>query len=229
MWCHRRQHALAGIKSADIRICDARSHKARVSHMLARWAYVAGMGTSDDIPGLIGDLLRVGVVESVALADATVTVRAGDIVSPPCPWLELAGAFRSWTPPSVGEQVVLLCPEGDIAHSIALRGLFSTAFPAPLDDARGRLLMPDGTTIDYDPEGHVLAIALASGSVTINAPHGVAITGDVTISGNASIVGNLDVSGTATGTEDVIGGGKSLKSHKHTGVQAGPAQTGAPA
>ena len=55
-----------------------------------------------------------------------------------------------------------------------------------------------------------------AGTATIDAPGGMTINGDVT------------VNGTVTATTDVIGGGKSLKGHKHSGVQAGGAQTGAP-
>ncbi|MCW2370194.1 phage baseplate assembly protein V [Sphingobium sp. B11D3D] len=181
------------------------------------------MAQTEDMPGLLGDLIRIGVVETVGLADATLTAKLGDIVSPSVPWLELAGGFRTWCPPTVGEQILLLCPEGDIAHGVALRGLYSNAFPAPASDGRARILMPDGSTIDYDPEGHVLAITLAGGKLTINAPEGVAITGNVTVTGK------VDVSETVTASDDVIGGGKSLKGHKHSGVQAGSALSGAPA
>jgi phage baseplate assembly protein gpV len=163
------------------------------------------MQDADDIPGLIGDLLRLGTIASVDLAAATATVNSGDVVTPALPWTEMAGAFRSWSPPSVGEQVLLLCPEGDVAGALILRGLYSTAFPAPGTDANPQIHGPDGLVITFTPNG-----------LTIVAPGGVAITGDVT------------VTGTLTASTDVIGGGKSLKSHKHSGVQAGGAQTGAP-
>jgi phage baseplate assembly protein V len=179
--------------------------------------------SSDDISGLIGDLLRLGVIAGVDLASATVTVELGEITSPPCPWFELAGGFRAWVPPVAGEQCLLLCPEGDIAHGIVVRGLYSTAFPAPANDGRARLLMPDGTTIDYDPDTHELAITLASGKATIVAPEGVTITGNVTIDGN------LDLTGTVTTPQDVVADGKSLKSHRHSAVQPGSGQSGAPA
>ncbi|WP_010336770.1 MULTISPECIES: hypothetical protein [Sphingobium] len=38
----------------------------------------------------------------------------------------------------------------------------------------------------------------------------------------------MSITGTATAADDVIGGGKSLKGHKHGNVQAGTSQTGAP-
>jgi len=178
--------------------------------------------------GTIGDLARLGVIESVDLSAATVTVEIGDIVSPPVPWLELAGGFRCWVPPVEGEQVLLICPEGDIAHGLVLRGIYSTAFPAPASDGRARLLMPDGTIIDYDPDGHELTINLAGGRATIVAPEGVTITGDVAITGAVSIDGDASLTGTLTADQDVLADGKSLKSHKHSGVAAGTGQSGAP-
>lgn len=170
----------------------------------------------DDPHGLIGDMVRLGVIDTVDLAAASCIVAVGDVRSPPLPWLELAGGFRTWVPPTVGEQVLLICPEGDIAHGVALRGLYSDAFPAPAGDATARILMPDGTTIDYDPAAHRLTISLAGGGLTIDAPAGVTIVGDV------------DVTGTVTASDDVIGGGISLKTHRHGNVQSGSSQTGSP-
>lgn len=166
--------------------------------------------TDDDIHGKIGDLVRLGAIASVDLAAARVTVACGEVSSPPCPWLEMAGGFRSWIPPVVGEQVLLLCPEADIAGAVVLRGLYSTAHPAPRSDTVLRFSTPDGATFDYDPDAHALTIALPAG-------------------GSIDLDGDLNVTGTITATEDVVGGGKSLKTHKHGGVQAGGAQTGVPA
>jgi len=158
-----------------------------------------------DTQDLIGDLLRIGAVASVDLAGATATVQAGDVLSPDLPWLEWAGSFRTWVPPSVGEQVLLLCPEGDIAGGIILRGLFSNARPAPASDENPQIHGPAGLVITLTPDG-----------LQIVAP------GDVAIEGNVAITGTL------TASEDVIGGGISLKTHPHGGVQPGGGQSGGP-
>lgn len=163
----------------------------------------AGPMDEDDLPGLLGDLLRFGTVATVDLAAATATVACGDVVSPPLHWLQWAGEFRLWSPPSAGEQVLLICPEGDIAGGVILRGLNSAAFPAPGSDANPQLHGKDG-----------LIITLTGDGLQITAPGGVTIDGDV------------NVTGTITASEDVLGGGISLKSHTHGGVQAGAAQTG---
>ncbi|HUD90237.1 MAG TPA: phage baseplate assembly protein V, partial [Sphingobium sp.] len=80
-----------------------------------------------------------------------------------------------------------------------------------------------GAVIGYDHTAHSLHIVLPKGgTATLVAPGGATITGDVTINGNLSITGKAEAS------EDVIGGGISLKNHKHTGVTAGGAQSGTP-
>lgn len=171
---------------------------------------VAGM-QDDDIPGLIGDIIRLGTIEAVSLGAASATVRSGDVVSPPLPWLEMAGAFRAWTPPTVGEQVLILSPEGDIAGAVILRGLNCAAFPAPASDENPAIHGPDG-----------LVIRLTGDGIEIMAP------GGVTIEGPVDITGDVSVTGTITATEDVIADGISLKSHTHSGVQSGGSSTGGP-
>lgn len=52
--------------------------------------------------------------------------------------------------------------------------------------------------------------------------------GGATINGPLAVNDDVSITGTATAADDVIGGGKSLKGHKHGNVQAGTSQTGAP-
>lgn len=176
------------------------------------------MEDDDDIYGLMGDLIRRGTIRSVDLAAGLAVFEAGELVSPPLPWIEgAAGVFRTWTPPSVDEQVILLCPEGDIEGGIILRGLPSSQYPAPSQDNSHSIHGADG-----------LIITLTSDGLVITAPAGVVVEGDVAISGNVDVTGDIGVTGTVTADTDVVGGGISLKDHKHGNVQAGTAKTGAP-
>ena len=170
-----------------------------------------------DIHGRIGDLIRLGTIDSVDLASATAVFRAGDLTSPPLPWLELAGAFRSWSPPSAGEQVLLLCPEADIAAGVIVRGLYSTAAPAPASDATHQIHGAAG-----------LVITLTEDGIAITAPGDVTMEGNVAITGDVSIVGDASVTGTLAAETDAVGAGISLKDHKHSGVAAGSALSGKP-
>jgi len=69
-----------------------------------------------------------------------------DVISPWVPWVERAGGIKTWTPPSVGEQVLMFSPSGDISgHSWALPGGFSRANPQP-HDTGGEHKMTNGDT-----------------------------------------------------------------------------------
>lgn len=159
--------------------------------------------TPDDIAALLGDLIRFGAVQSVTGARAV--VKCGDILSPPLPWISLSGLFGLWVAPSEGQQVVLFCPEGDIEAGFILNGLVSDAFPPP-DSGPLKLTLkcPDGTVLSYDAAAHALTLNLASGTISITAPDGVALIADMDqdgklhVSGDVSFDGNLDVGGNLT-------------------------------
>lgn len=196
----------------------------------------------EDIPADLSSLIRIGTVLSVDLAEARCIVRFGDPDDPepaqtgPIRWLSpRAGLTRVWSPPSEGEQVLLVCPDGQIGAAVAITGIVQDAFP-PLGSTTAEMIeFADGAKITYDPETHeLLAVLPAGGTVDVTADGGITLRGDVTIEGNlttngdAAITGDVTVDKAVTATEDVVGGGISLKTHKHTGVQAGGAQTGTP-
>jgi phage baseplate assembly protein V len=173
---------------------------------------------------IIGNIVRLGTIESVDRAEATCRVRIGEIVSGDVCWIvQRAGNTKIWSPPTIGEQCLLICPEGDTDGGVAILGLFSDANPAPSADDIDLIQFGDGAIVSYDAVAHHLVVRLPAGaSADIVAPAGLNITGPVAITGDVTITGK------ATASDDVIGGGKSLKNHKHTGVQAGAAVSGPP-
>lgn len=184
-----------------------------------------------DAEQMTGEVVQLGVIASVDAATASCTVKIGDLTTGDLPWLAArAGAVRAWSPPSVGEQVVVLAPEGDLENGVVLLALYSNARAAPAQDPQiVHLEFEDGAIIRYDQSSHALQVSLpADATATIEAPGGVTITGDVTITGQLSVSEDVAVAGTLTADDDVIGGGKSLKTHKHSAVAAGTAQSGPP-
>lgn len=180
----------------------------------------------------INNLLRDGVVTEVDNTRARCRVRTGEVHTDFIPWLAAAaGALIIWAPPSAGEQVLVLCGDGDLSNAVALRGLYSEAFAAPSNSADVTLLrFADGAVITYDSAAHALAAVLpAGGTVAITADGGVNINGPVTITGDTAITGNVSVTGAAKVSDDVIGGGISLKNHLTTNVQPGSGKSGPPA
>ena len=182
------------------------------------------MRDDDDLPGQLGKLMRYGTVASVDHAAARVTVRMGDITTQPIRWLHGPhGETRLWSPPSVGEQVIVLAPEGDPEGAIALRGVSFQSFPPVGDSARELIRFKDGAVLAYDPDSHELEAVLPDGAtVSIVAPGGVTIDADVRVTGDLQVDGRIHADG------DIVADAISLKSHRHGGVQGGAAKTGAP-
>lgn len=183
------------------------------------------MDTAADIPRQLNNLLQIGQVSDVDAVRAICRVKTGDIHTDWIAWLApRAGKTRDWSAPSPGEQVLLLCPGGDMHAAIALRGLYSSAHAAPEQASNKHVTeYPDGARIEYDHESHCLKATLpAGGTAQLTADGGITLTGDVTIQGN------VQVSQTLTAQTDVIGGGISLKGHKHGGIQPGNGNSGAP-
>ena len=80
---------------------------------------------------LIENLIRLGTVSSVS-GDRCVVVDGSGLKTAPLPWVtRRAGVDRDWWCPSVGEQVVLLCPGGRPEQGVVLPALYSDAFAAP--------------------------------------------------------------------------------------------------
>lgn len=128
--------------------------------------------------------------------------------------------------PLAGAEAIVASVGGLRSHMIAL----------VVEDRRYRLTgLAAGEVAIYDDLGNVIKLGrdrieiLAASKVQLTAPDGLTIDADVTINGDVAITGAVAVDGTLTASTDVVGGGKSLKTHKHTGVQAGAAQTGEPA
>jgi phage baseplate assembly protein V len=186
----------------------------------------------EDIPADLSELIRLGSIASVDLAARRCTVRYGDpddedggAETPPVAWLALrAGDTRSWSPPTVGEGAILLCPDGQIAAGIALLGVPSDQFPLPGSTLAELTEYKDGARIGYDPVAHALTALLpAGGTALIEAPGGLTIRGDLLIEGNVTLKGGM------VADDDVVAAATSLSQHKHKGVQSGNDLTDTPA
>jgi phage baseplate assembly protein gpV len=123
--------------------------------------------------------------------------------------------IKTWTPPQVGEQVLVFSPYGEADDGIVLGGIYNVDLKEPTgaNATTSVVEFSDGTVIKYDTSSKTLSI-LGSGSITVGAPNGINITADV------NITGNLTVSGTVTDKKG------SLTAHIHSGVMAGGSNTG---
>lgn len=186
---------------------------------------------SADLPRLLSNLIRTGTIAEVDPAQQRVRVSTGELTTDWAPWFaRRAGSTLTWSAPSVGEQVLVLCPEGDPANAVVLCGLYSDQVAPPSSDPAVDVVQyADGAQVAYNAQSHVLSAVLPAGAtVQITADGGTTINGPLTVNGATKIVGDTEITGKATASVDVVGAGISLKNHKHSGVQSGSALTGAP-
>ena len=191
-----------------------------------------------------GNILRIGNIHAVDYANnkASVALENGDIVTDLLPWLaHRAGNMRVYSAPTVGEQVLLICPQGETHLGIILCGLFSDAFPPPHTSPHiHEIIFSDGGYVHYNIDNGQMNIK-TKGNITIDcaatvniiAPSDVNIQGNVNVSGAISATGNIscaaDIScdggiqatGSVQTSSDMVASGKSFLSHTHSGDSGG--------
>lgn len=147
----------------------------------------------------IANAVQVGVV--TAVGPRHVRVRIGDLDTPELPVAQLrAGAVRWYWMPSVGEQVLVACPSGDVA-----RGIVVASIPAsnePSADAGEPMIHLGGARM--------------------------VIVGDLEVRGSVSVTEDVLAAGDMIVQGDVVASDISLVTHVHGGVTPGGGSTGAP-
>lgn len=104
--------------------------------------------------------------------------------------------------PKAGAEAVVLRVNGKADHTIVI----------VCEDRRYRLTgLEDGEVALYDVTGSKVVLK-SSGDIEITPSSGTA-----KVSGDFHVTGDVNCDGTVTGSTDCVGGGKSLKGHKHSG------------
>lgn len=96
--------------------------------MLAEQGYVLS-----ELDCRLTQMIRIGVIQDVDYEKAKVKVKIGENITDGRPWLTKAGRLKTWNPPVIGEQVLVLSPGGDFEQSIVLPSLYYNKFKAPSD------------------------------------------------------------------------------------------------
>ncbi|KFA59049.1 Baseplate assembly protein V [Gilliamella apicola] len=111
-----------------------------------------------DILRKIENLIRQGVVYQTK--GDRVKVRSGKLVTAWLPWFtHRAGKSRSWWRPSIGEQVFILSPNGNLELGCVLPSLYCNDNAPPSDSEHGCFVeFPDGATFKYEPADSSLTI-----------------------------------------------------------------------
>jgi len=173
-----------------------------------------------DLTRLLQNLIRLGTIAEVNGAKARVQLGPNLTTE----WLKWAtrraGSTRTWSVPTVGEQVIVFSPGGDLTRGIIVPALYSQAFDAPeTSDTIHATHYPDGAVVQYDHAAHALKAVLPGGTATItadevtsNAPSTIC-TGDLTVMGNLLVEQATTVNGATA-----LNGGVNAKAGAAGGV-----------
>ncbi|OOF47961.1 baseplate assembly protein [Rodentibacter trehalosifermentans] len=170
----------------------------------------------------LDNLIRFGTIAEVDYEKARVRVKSGQILTDFLPFITLrAGTTKTWSPPTVDEQCVILAASGEFTTACVLVGLYTQNSPSHSPDLHV-IQFADGATIEYNQASRRLNV-VGIKSAFINASEQIDI-----FCPTVNIKGNVKIDGKVTSTGDMIAGGISQISHKHGGVQGGPSKTGIP-
>lgn len=146
--------------------------------------------------------------------------------------------------PGVGDIGILVVSDRDISGVKSKKGQTTPGSSRQFSISDGVYI---GGVLNKDPDhyvkftsdGHV-DITVAGGRRLLSDNSGWTMVGNLTLFGNLQMSGvvqsesgtpysgNISTTGTVTGGADVVGGGKSLKTHVHSGVTVGGGNTGQP-
>ena len=93
------------------------------------------------------NMIRVGKVIKVDAAKGLVKLKVGDLETAWLPWTESAGGTSTWSPPTVGQQMMLVSPSGEPGQGWASPAGFSSDNPAPSGDGDARVQKHGGVTM----------------------------------------------------------------------------------
>ena len=178
---------------------------------------------------LLENLIRVGVVTEIEEDNKRVRVATGGLDTTWLRWnAQRAGAFNIWMPPSLGEQVWLLCIGGNPETAIIGGSLYSNDHPAP-GGSRNEMVStaPDGAKFRYDADAGALEVSGIK-TAKLTAEVKVILDSPVVECTNMLKTRQFDVSegGEMHGDFNHTGGafmsnGVKVDNHDHGGVQRG--------
>lgn len=167
-----------------------------------------------ELSRLVENLIRIGTILAVDHDAVRCRVKSGKLETNWLRWhTPRAGETRTWDPPTVGEQCIVLSPSGEIGNGVVFYGFNSDSHPAPSASADKHITyFPDGATFSYDHAASHLSIAgiatatiVASESITHDTPL-THLTGKLVVDDLLTYKNGLRGSGGTDGNGNVITG-----------------------
>lgn len=188
-----------------------------------------------DMERRLANAIRIGTVAELNTEKKRIRVKVGKITTGWLRWsMGRSGPDNEWSPPEVGEQVILAAPSGDLTQAVAIGTIYRDEFEAPGNSADQTVrTWKDGAREEYNRETHTRSLAVPAGGKIVFAVGGT--TYELTASGailKAQQITfdtpNAHFTGEVTSDGDMIAQGVSQVHHKHGGVLSGPAITDEP-
>lgn len=182
----------------------------------------------------IESIIRFGLIAEVDYAQAKARVKCGEILTDFLPFITLrSGTTKTWSPPTQGEQCVILAASGELTTACIITGLYTQNSPSHSADEHV-IEFADGAKITYNQSSGALVVTgiktvsiTATNQIDIDCPT-INIKGDVNIDGSLSTTGtsttkgNISTQGSVIASGDIKGGSISLQNHVH--VEQGDGQ-----
>lgn len=170
----------------------------------------------------IESIIRFGLIAEVDHAQAKARVKCGQILTDFIPFVTMrSGTTKTWSPPTQGEQCVILAASGELTTACIITGLYTQNSPSHSADEHV-IEFADGAKITYNQANSDLFV---TGIKTANIKAANQINIDCP---TVNIKGNVNIDGKVASTGDMIAGGISQMTHKHKDVSKGKDKTGEP-
>lgn len=201
----------------------------------------AGVGSPeiDDGDRRQNSAVRFGRVEEVDYAQAKARVKSlvdrdDDTTGRVSGWIKFggsrAGASREWSPPVVGEEVVILSASGEEHNAVIMPlGLFNDENPQN-GDKQGlwRKTFPDGSVIEFDHDSAAFLVDAKRAALRVGGNE-IAIDEEAITLNFGGVTVKIDGSGLAVTGGTITHDGRVIdKDHRHKDVQPGGGISGTP-
>jgi phage baseplate assembly protein V len=112
-------------------------------------------------------IVRIGIIQEIDYTKAKARVKVGDNVTGLRPWVSLA---KAWIPPAVGDQVVVLSPNGDFEQGILLPALYHSKSKSPSNKENElKIKLSENSSVCFDSDLENLTVKIGSQSLELNA------------------------------------------------------------
>ncbi len=147
----------------------------------------------------VANLVMFGTVMEIDAERGSARVKIGELETASLPWLSgRMGNRKDWAAPAVGEQVMVVCHNGDPAQGIIVASLGCTDNPRPSNNPRiFKTVFTDGSSVQVDLDTKEMRVVCA-GSISVSAVDDISAVagGNATMEAAGNI--NAGAGGSAT-------------------------------